>query len=71
MVFDNEKVRYGMKDIRYRAYRKQTEEIGEVLCINFEENESVYCKLYTSDREYFYTGWYDFDEVELMQYTGF
>lgn len=54
------------REIKFRAWIKEVDEIREVEYINFWKKKISYPKKFC--KEYYLNA--DFDEIELMQYTG-
>lgn len=52
------------KFVKYKAYRKDAKEHGEVLLIDFENNFAN-VKFFTSDGKYCYEKSYDLDDAEI------
>lgn len=60
-----------MKEIKYRAWHKEKELLVEVLGISFKEKHvRLPIESEPSDEYWWHETHWDFDEVELMQYTG-
>ena len=55
-----------MREIKFRAWIKEVDEIREVEYINFWEKKISYPHKFC--KEYYLNA--DFDEIELMEYTG-
>ena len=55
-----------MREIKFRAYIKEVEEIREVGYINFGKKNILYPNKFCE--EYYLDA--DFDDIELMQYSG-
>lgn len=55
-----------MREIKFRAYIKEVEEIREVGYINFWKKNILYPNKFCE--EYYLDA--DFDDIELMQYSG-
>lgn len=55
-----------MREIKFRAWIKEVDEIREVEYINFWEKKISYSHKFC--KEYYLNA--DFDEIEIMEYTG-
>lgn len=54
-----------MCEIKFRAYRKDTKEYGDVLFIDFEKNYAL-IRFFTEDKKYYYEKSYKLNDEDLI-----